>query len=127
MGPYERGPMIYARSETGGFRHNALWRRDRELFVFYSSWGDEPESIMVGKINLEGPWQDWRPSPPETILQPEEPYEGGLLPLEASRRGACNEPVRQLRDPGIFEEEGRLWLIYSIAGEQGLALARLER
>jgi hypothetical protein len=35
-------------------------------------------------------------------------------------------PVRQLRDPCIFEEDGALHLVYAIAGEQGLALARLE-
>jgi hypothetical protein len=30
-----------------------------------------------------------------------------------------------LRDPAIFEEHGRTWLLYAIAGESGLALAEL--
>ena len=33
----------------------------------------------------------------------------------------------QLRDPAIFAEEGRLYLLYSVAGEQGIAIARLSR
>jgi hypothetical protein len=33
--------------------------------------------------------------------------------------------VRQLRDPAIFREDGRTYLIYSVAGESGLAIAEL--
>jgi hypothetical protein len=43
-----------------------------------------------------------------------------------SRRGSINEPVNQLRDPAIFEEDGRVYLLYSVAGERGIALARVE-
>jgi hypothetical protein len=34
-------------------------------------------------------------------------------------------PVHELRDPAIYEEDGRLYLLYSVAGEQGIAIARL--
>jgi len=34
-------------------------------------------------------------------------------------------PVRQIRDPGIFEDSGRTYLIYSTCGEQGLAAAEV--
>ena len=34
-------------------------------------------------------------------------------------------PVRQLRDPGLFEEDGRTYLFYSFCGEQGIAAAEL--
>ena len=34
-------------------------------------------------------------------------------------------PVQQLRDPGIFEENGRSYLFYSFCGEQGIAAAEL--
>ena len=36
------------------------------------------------------------------------------------------ERVRQLRDPAIFRENGQTYLLYSVAGEQGIALARLQ-
>jgi len=40
-----------------------------------------------------------------------------LLPV------ACGK----LGDPGIFKESGRTYLVYSIAGESGLAIAELFR
>jgi len=36
------------------------------------------------------------------------------------------DPVRQLRDPCVFEDGEVLRLVYAIAGEQGLAIARLD-
>ena len=39
--------------------------------------------------------------------------------------GAAKGKVNQLRDPAIFEEDGRIYLIYSVAGENGLAMAEL--
>jgi hypothetical protein len=35
-------------------------------------------------------------------------------------------PVRQLRDPAIFPENGKTYLLYSIAGENGIAIAELK-
>jgi hypothetical protein len=34
--------------------------------------------------------------------------------------------VNQLRDPAIFEEDGRIYLLYSIAGEAGIGIAEIE-
>jgi hypothetical protein len=42
------------------------------------------------------------------------PWEGGDLPTAPSFRGAVNLPVRQLRDPCIFEEEGWVLLLYAL-------------
>jgi hypothetical protein len=56
---------------------------------------------------------------------PETEYEGRDLPLEPSVRGSIHERVRQLRDPGIFLEDGRTYLLYAIAGESGLAVAEI--
>ncbi len=33
--------------------------------------------------------------------------------------------VNQLRDPAIFEEDGRSFLLYTMAGESGIAIAEL--
>ena len=60
------------------------------------------------------------------MLEPCAAYEGVDLPLAPSVRGLSVEPVRQLRDPGIFEEAGTIYLMYSVAGEQGIAIARLD-
>jgi hypothetical protein len=37
------------------------------------------------------------------------------------------QPVNQLRDPAIFEEDGRIYLLYAIAGEQGIAIGELTK
>ncbi len=33
--------------------------------------------------------------------------------------------VNQLRDPAIYEEDGRVYLLYAVAGESGIAIAEL--
>ena len=58
-------------------------------------------------------------------MEPEMEYEGAGLPIEPSKRGAVNEPVRQLRDPCIYDESGTTYLLYSVAGESGIAIAML--
>jgi hypothetical protein len=120
---FERGPVIF----PGGLqRHTALLLRDEVLHVFWTRVGDVPESILHSRIPLRGTWRDWRPEgEPEVLLRPEMPWEGGQLPLAPSYRGAVNMPVRQLRDPCIFEEDGRVLLLYAVQGEAGLALAEL--
>jgi hypothetical protein len=40
-------------------------------------------------------------------------------------KGRAHGRVRQLRDPAVFEEGGRTWLVYSVAGESGLAIAEI--
>lgn len=34
-------------------------------------------------------------------------------------------PVNQLRDPAIFEQDGEIYLVYSLQGEYGLGIGRL--
>ena len=99
--------------------------RDDILYVFYSRAGDCPEHIVCATIDLRPDWSEWKASAPFSILQPETDYEGVSLPLEPSQRGAIHEPARQLRDPGIYQEDGRFYLLYSVAGESGIALAEL--
>ncbi len=43
----------------------------------------------------------------------------------STRPRAVTEPVRQLRDPAIFRENGRTHLLYTVAGERGIAVAKL--
>ena len=47
------------------------------------------------------------------------------LRLEPSGFGAAEGAVNQLRDPAIYEEDGRIYLLYAIAGESGIAIAEL--
>jgi hypothetical protein len=106
-------------------RHVAVLRRDLTLYVFFTGIGDAPERVMMSTIDLTADWKAWKASAPTELLRPEAPYECPALPNEPSDAGDIKGPARQLRDPGIFEENGRTYLFYSICGEQGLAAATL--
>lgn len=119
---FETGPVRY----TPNMRHAAVMLDGDTLSVFYTVAHDCPERILLTTIDLGSDWMTWQPSQPVTVLEPELDYEGGNLPLEPSARGPINVPVRQLRDPCIFREHGRTWLIYAVAGESGLGLAEIK-
>ena len=68
---------------------------------------------------------DWSVTTPVELLRPERAWEGARLPLVASQGGAIDVPVNQLRDPAIYEEDGRVYLLYSVAGERGIGLAEV--
>lgn len=106
-------------------RHTALLKRGDTLFVFWTRVGDAPESLLLSRIALHGDCKTWRPEPAELLLRPETAWEGAERPVAPSFRGAINMPVNQLRDPAIFEEDGRVFLLYAVAGEAGIAIAEL--
>jgi hypothetical protein len=106
-------------------RHTALLTRGDALFVFWSRVGDAPESLLVSRVMLRGDPAGWRAEPAQIVLRPERAWEGARLPTAASWRGAINLPVNQLRDPAIFEEDGRVFLLYAAAGESAIGIAEL--
>lgn len=118
---FEAGPLLFTRD----MRHAAVWVEDDLLHVIYSNRGDAPESLLHCTIDLLTDWNGWQPSAPTVLLAPERDYEGAHLPVVPSVIGPADEPVNQLRDPAVYFEDGRRYLIYAIAGEQGLALAEL--
>jgi len=118
---WECGPDLFPES----FRHNAVRLVGGRLSIYYSMIGDCPERILRATVDLSPDWTAWRPSLPEVVLEPELPYEGADLPLRPSIEGWAPERVRQLRDPAIYEEDGRVYLLYSVAGEAGIAIGEI--
>jgi hypothetical protein len=121
---FEPGPRYLP-----GVRHTAVWidREVKRLYVFHSLVGikNVPEHLHVSSVDLRVPWTEWKFSEPRSLLKPELDWEGANLPVKTSSYGAAREPVHELRDPAIYEEDGRLYLLYSVAGEKGIAIARL--
>lgn len=117
---FEQGPAL-----VPNMRHAAMKLDGDRLWLFYSRIGDAPEHLLVSQIDLRPDWQQWKVSSTASLLKPEKDYEGVSLPIKASVSGAAKKPVHELRDPAIFEEHGKTWLLYSVAGERGLALAEL--
>lgn len=119
---FEQGPRFF----NNDMRHSALLIRNNKLFIFWTQAGHAPESILVSTIALNGDWMNWQESEATEVLRPERIWEGANLEIAPSRRGYIDIPVNQLRDPGIFEEDGSIYLLYSVAGESGIAISRVE-
>jgi len=106
-------------------RHTAVLRKDNLLLIFYSRVGDTPERIVLSTVQLSDDWTKWVISEAIEVIQPETDYEGINFPLKASTGGVAPRQARELRDPYVFEENGRYFLFYSISGEAGLAMAEI--
>ena len=97
-----------------------------QLQIFWTQVGDSPERILLSIIQLSNNWKIWKPTKPIEVLRPELDWEGGNLEIKPSFRGAIIGPVCQLRDPAIYEEEHKIYLLYAVAGESGIAIAELK-
>ena len=127
LAAFENGPnpfrdTVYANR----VRHVALVQDGDRLSVFFTAIGDAPERVMVSTIDLRGDWTTWRASSPREVLRPETAYECVNLADAPSEAGDVETPVKQIRDPFVFRENGRSTLFYSICGEQGIAAAVLQ-
>jgi hypothetical protein len=118
---FERGPTLFSED----MRHTAVQLDGDRLQVFYSNAHDCPERILASTVALEPDWMSWTASEPVPVLEPETAYEGAHLPLVPSCRGWVPEPVREARDPAIYCEGERTYLLYSVAGESGIAIAEI--
>jgi hypothetical protein len=117
--PFRDGPY------SDRVRHVALLVKTNTLYVFFSAIGDAPERILVSTIDLSSDWSRWKAAPPRDVLAPLAGYECASLPVIPSKQGDADGPVHELRDPAIFQENGRIYLLYSICGEQGIGAAEL--
>ena len=118
--PFEAGPRI-----IDEMRHGALFRRENILHIFYTIVGDYPERIYYTQVDLRPDWTEWTATAPIEVLRPEKDYEGADLPLKQSRGGMSAGRERALRDPGVLDDNGQLYLYYTVAGETGIAVARV--
>lgn len=118
---FEPGPQITDQP----IRHFAFYQQKDDIYVFWTRVGDAPESILCSKLLINGNWRDWRLGPETEIHRPQKTWEGANQENLPSRYGAAMQPVNQLRDPAIYTEDGRVYLLYSVAGEQGIGIGVL--
>jgi len=121
LSDFEQGPLLF----NPNMRHSALLKRGNTLFVFWTQVGDAPESILLSTIDISGDWSNWAETRPVEVLRPERAWEGADAPLAPSLRSTAYGHVNQLRDPAVFEEDGRVYLLYAVAGESGIAIAEI--
>jgi hypothetical protein len=118
---FEVGPVLF----NPNMRHSAVLKRGQKLLVFWTQVGDVPERILLSRIDLAGDWTGWKDGPPVEVLRPERSWEGASAPLTPSVRSTAYGLVNQLRDPAVYEEDGRIYLLYAVAGESGIAIAEV--
>ena len=118
---FVEGPRLF----NPNMRHAAFLKRGNTLYVFWTQVGTAPESILVSTIDLSGDWMQWSATAGIEVLRPERPWEGADAPMIPSLRSTAYGHVNQLRDPAIYEEDGRAWLLYAVAGESGIAIAEV--
>lgn len=121
---FEAGSQLFPANPTQV--HSAVLVKGDTLHVFYTRSGDTPERILYSKVALSKDWENWKPSAPQECLSPETEWEGAKLPLSAGRIGALDTPIHALRDPALFQEDGKTYLLYAIAGESGIAIAEIK-
>lgn len=119
--PFEKGPTLFEPNQ----RHSALLVSGHTLHIFWTRVGDTPERIYASTLDLRPDWMDWKVSAPVEVLRASRPWEGSDLPPTPSLRSAINLAVNQIRDPAIYQESGRIYLLYAVKGEQGLGIAEL--
>jgi len=121
LNDFVRGPRLF----PVNMRHSALRVVKNQLQVFWTKVGDSPERILLSCIELTEDWLSWKPSAPVEIMRPVKEWEGGDLEAVPSVRGPVYERVCQLRDPDIYEENDKIYMLYVIAGERGIAIVKL--
>jgi hypothetical protein len=136
LSAFTKGPDVFPRiprntrsyNRPGSIRHVAVDILTEHAEVYYSRIGDAPERILKSRLDLGRDWRKWRAGPPQEVIHPVEPWEGADLPVIPSRFGAAHEAMHQLRDPEVFTDaDGSRHLFYAVAGEHGIAMARLGR
>ncbi|MCD6288617.1 MAG: hypothetical protein J7M12_05830 [Candidatus Hydrogenedentes bacterium] len=131
--PSDQNPFVTDIAAAGlapmRLRHPDIHIVGNTLQVFITRKEDYPERILMSTIDLSaGDFDKWDASwPPEELLSPELPWEGGDLPVAKSDSGPAPENVPELRDAHVFEDaDGTLYLFYAGRGEDAIGLARLD-
>jgi hypothetical protein len=96
-----------------------------KLDVFFSVIGDAPEKILHTTISLTGDWSEWKASGYEEVLTPSAAYECPDMAVAPSEVGEIYGPAKQLRDPAVFVGGGKIYLFYTVCGEQGVGAAEV--
>ncbi len=123
---FKQGPVVLSAVRRRAVpRHVAVQKFGDLLRVYYTRKGDAPERVLHGTIDLTGDWRQWKVQGATELLRPMTAFEGADLPVRRSRPGPAKGRENALRDPAVFEERGRTWLLYAVAAESGIALAEI--
>ena len=118
---FEAGPRFF----NADMRHSALLIRDNHLYVFYSQAGEQPERILLSTIELTDNWLEWTATEPVEVLAPRIRLRGRRPAKRTFQKRLYRCAGHQLRDPAIYQEGDKTYLLYSVAGESGIAISEI--
>lgn len=103
--------------------------KEDKLYIVYSNIGDRPEHIRLCIIQLDEDISKWDVLSDNALILPTFKHEGGDLPVVTSMPGSAtrrfSQPVMELRDPYLFDLNGKVHILYSTQGERAIAYAQL--
>lgn len=125
---FEEGPNLYGEEDVYSrkfdVRHHCFLKKGNTLYMMFTIREACPESLCITSMDISKDWTEWKFDSYEKLLEPEMDYEGVNYPLEPSKWGDQIN-VRQLRDPFMYEKDGVTYVFYTVAGECGIAVAKL--
>jgi len=102
-------------------RHTAVLVEDDIIYLFYSLIGELQESIYCATLDIN----NFKITNRYKLLKPTLKYEGINFIKKKSKIGMEKRYVNQVRDPGIYINKYDKYLLYSVSGEKGIAIAKL--
>ena len=112
--------------ERFSIRHVGVDADGDRLVIYFSCVGHMPERVIATVVDMRGPVTQWRAKGTIEALRPEMDWEGAAVTPEHSQGGKSRRLENSLRDPAVFREDGKIWLVYAAAGEHGIGLVRVD-
>ena len=107
-------------------RHTCIFIKNSIIYVFFSNVGDNPEHIKVGELTINKKNNICNIINIKSIIKPELYYEHHNTQLTKSRYGGTKQFVRQLRDPYVIKDDKDIYILYTVCGEKGIAIAKIK-
>jgi hypothetical protein len=106
-------------------RHTSVMIINDKIYIFYTIVGDCPEHIYYCQItNLEK--NNVKTTEKISLVKPEFEYEHNNQKPIISCYGPIFTKINQLRDPYIFFDNDNFYIFYTVCGEKGIAVCRVE-
>lgn len=110
-------------------RHCHAIVKDDTLYIAYSVMGHTPEHIRLCTIALDEDISNWQVLSDQALLWPTFKYEGADATRVTSQPGSATARygtrIQELRDPFMFDLNGKVHILYVTQGERAIAYAQL--
>ena len=103
-------------------RHACIMITDK-IYILYTTVGDNPEHIQICELLINR--NNIQTNNSKKFIEPDTEFEYDNIHSKPSVYGVTYDNVKELRDPYIFNENSNYYLLYTIGGEKGIAIAKI--